>query len=340
MKIIVTSFYLPPTDRIGAGVQLHMLANAYVRLGHEVTVVSPSCVRDTDALYELETINIGGSNRILKWAVALAQYNFEADIVHFGGDDFLVPSSGKFRHIRTFMGSCLAEAKVATTLRDQVRMTLLGMTEFISSVRFPRSTVISQDTNRYLGRRCDVIPCGIDLQQFTPSSNKCDNPAILFVGMLDSRKRGRALLTQFHHVVRRELPTAELWIVRDTEQVSMPGVTVYGSVSQDQLIDLYQRSWVFCLPSAYEGFGVPYIEAMACGTPVVATQNPGAVEVLGNGTFGIITELNLLGQTLLSVLSDEQLREKMTNNGLQRTNMYDINRIAEQYIDIARVGRN
>lgn len=337
MKIVVTSFYLPPTDRIGAGVQLHMIANAYVRLGHEVTVVSPSCIRDPNALYELETVKISGYNRILKWAIALSRHTFHADLVHFGGDDFLVPSHQKFCHIRTFMGSCLAEARVATTSRDRLRMTYLGLTEVVSSMRFPISTVISQDTNRYLARRCEVIPCGVDLQQFVPGARKCDQPAILFVGTLDSRKRGRELLRQFGETIRKQIPDAELWIVRENEQVNQPGVTVFGSVSHEKLVDLYQRAWVFCLPSSYEGFGVPYIESMACATPVVATPNPGAMEVLEGGKYGIISDIDQIGKALVLLLSDKCRRDALSNLALNRARTYDIHRVAQRYIDLATI---
>ena len=44
-----------------------------------------------------------------------------------------------------------------------------------------------------------------------------------------------------------------------------------GQVSDAELVDLYRSSWLFCLPSSYEGFGIPYAEAMANGCPVVAT---------------------------------------------------------------------
>lgn len=57
-------------------------------------------------------------------------------------------------------------------------------------------------------------------------------------------------------------------------QRGMPddGVRVLGKVSLERLTEFYRRAWLFCLPSSYEGFGVPYIEAMASGTAVVATR--------------------------------------------------------------------
>jgi phosphatidylinositol alpha-mannosyltransferase len=335
MKIIVASFYLPPTDRIGAGVQMHMLANAYVDLGHDVTVISPSMTKDEKAKYELVSVRLVGRNRIVQWAEFLRDYAYSADIVHFGGDDHLVKNRDQGVQIRTYHGSCFAEAIVAKSVREKVRMFYLGCTELLSQKRWRITTTVSRSTNRYFLRPNIVIPNGVDLSKFLPSACKSYNPSILFVGTLDSRKRGRKLVEEFIDIIRPKIPHAELWIVRDNTIVNFDGVTVYGSVSETKLIELYQKAWVFCLPSSYEGFGVPYIEAMACGTPVVATPNPGALEVLDHGQYGLLTEIDQLGNTLVSLLSDDQRRAEMTQNGLTRAREYDLHEIAEKYIGLA-----
>ena len=335
MRITVVSFYLPPTDRIGAGVQMHMLANAYVDLGHEVTVLTPKYEQDLTAKYSLSTLEISGANRIVKWSVALANYKFDSDIVHFGGDDHWVRRSKPPIHIRTFHGSCFAEAKVASKVADKARMIYLGLTELLAQRVANVSTAVSSHTNCYFPRPNIVIPNGVNLKSFSPSATKSTVPSILFVGTLDSRKRGRDLLNAFVNSIQPKFPNAELWLVRESGNVDIPGVKVFGSVSQEKLIDLYQQAWVFCLPSSYEGFGVPYIEAMACGTPVVATPNPGALEVLDNGTYGVITELDNIGASINSLLSNEEERRKYIGLGRTRSKDYDILEVAQRYIDLA-----
>ena len=66
------------------------------------------------------------------------------------------------------------------------------------------------------------------------------------------------------------------------------GVSYHVGVSDTELAALYCRAWVYVSPSTYEGFGLPYAEALACGTPVVATPNDGSHEMLsaGGGTPG------------------------------------------------------
>lgn len=335
MTITVTSFYLPPIDRIGAGVQMHMLANAYVSLGHKVTVIAPTNQKDSNAKYTLSAVHLVGKNRIVKWSRALRDYNLNADIVHFGGDDHLVHKSSNFVHLRTFHGSCFAEAQVASKAGDKIRMVYLGITELLAQRNADVCTVVSTHTNRYFPRPNVVIPNGVDLESFSPSTAKSIVPSILFVGTLESRKRGRELLNAFLNDIQPRFPNAELWLVRESSIVDIPGVKVFGSVSQEKLVELYQQAWVFCLPSSYEGFGVPYIEAMACGTPVVATPNPGALEVLDNGTYGVITDLDKLGASISSLLSNEEERGKYIELGLTRSKDYDILKVAQKYIDLA-----
>ena len=334
-KITVTSFYLPPTDRIGAGVQLHTLANAYADLGFEVSLVSPQESKEVGSKYDLQCMPINGTNRVVKWAIELARFRYNSGLVHFGGDNHLVRKSRHSVYMRTFLGSCFAEMKVATNTRDKLRMTYLGLTELLGQVNVDISTVISADTNRYFLKPNHVVPCGVDLTKFRPGGRKTTNPTILFVGMIDSRKRGRLLVDAFNSIVRSHFPAAELWIVRDSQAVDSPGVRVFGSVSEEELIRMYQESWCFCLPSSYEGFGVPYIESLACGTAVVSTPNAGAIEVLGNGKYGVMSSPECLGETLVSVLSDETLRASMVSQGLDYVRKFDIRTVALQYIELA-----
>src|SRR5205823_3124147 len=104
-----------------------------------------------------------------------------------------------------------------------------------------------------------------------------------------------------------------------------------GRVSGSDLAQVYRDAWVFCLPSSYEGFGVPYIEAMACGTPVIATPNGGAEDVLGGGAFGVLASEGDLGGALVSVLQSSEQRAALTARALERARDYAIDRMAEKY---------
>ena len=100
------------------------------------------------------------------------------------------------------------------------------------------------------------------------------------------------------------------------------------------LADLYRRAWVFCLPSTYEGFGIPYIESMACGTPVVATPNAGARELLEDGKWGVLAHPSELGTTLLSLLNDQARRCSLAQLGLQRAEAFAQDRVVDAYEEL------
>src|SRR5207253_306790 len=95
----------------------------------------------------------------------------------------------------------------------------------------------------------------------------------------------------------------------------LPGVIVLGRVSDEELAELYRRAWVFCLPSTYEGFGIPYVEAMASGCPVIATANQGAVEITENGRFGVLAEEHQLGEVLVRLLKSSEERDRLSAAG-------------------------
>ncbi len=86
------------------------------------------------------------------------------------------------------------------------------------------------------------------------------------------------------------------------------------------------------MPSSYEGFGAPVIEAMACGTPVVAVRNPGAREIVRDGHTGLLCSDATLAANLIAALKDAGIRERLSANGIEDVRArFDIMRIAQRY---------
>src|SRR5437868_3821669 len=102
-------------------------------------------------------------------------------------------------------------------------------------------------------------------------------------------------------------PTATLIMVC-TPDSPLPGVIYYDGISNSHLAELYRQAWVYASPSRYEGFGLPYLEAMASGTAVLATPNPGSREVLDNGRHGRLAPDSAFAEALTDLLADADAR--------------------------------
>jgi phosphatidyl-myo-inositol alpha-mannosyltransferase len=294
LRIACHSLYLPSDSKIGAGYQAHGLAQALAEAGHSVTMFSPSPAVE-GARYRHNRVTANPPLRLLKWARQAVHLDLSGfDVFHSHGEDYLV-GRGSPLHVRTMHGSGFDEARYVPGLKEKARMAWLGTTEIAASLRADCTVAVSRATvHRYPWIK-RVIPNGVDLDLFCPSSVRAPEPTILFVGTYHNRKRGALLMQQFREVVRPAVPNARLWMVC-SDAPNEPGVSVLGRLNEEDLARLYQLAWVFCLPSRYEGFGVPYIEAMATGTPVVAN------EVLQNGCLGTIVEPEQLGEALAQAL--------------------------------------
>lgn len=111
---------------------------------------------------------------------------------------------------------------------------------------------------------------------------------------------------------------------------------IHGANGGD-LLDLYREADVFVNPSSYEGFGLPMIEAMRCGTPVVCCEGGAQAEIAG-GAAEIVppTDIHALADAIDRVVSDTELRRRMIEEGLRRSAGFDWDKSARQTLDIYR----
>ncbi len=337
LRIAMSSYYLPSESKIGAGYQAHGLAQAMVRAGHEVTMYSP-CTKPEDARYHHERVEVGSPMATFRWAFALRRVDLSGfDVFHAAGDDYWFMGKKRPAHVRTMMGSCLAEASKIRGSKERARMVALGLGEILATLVADRTALISDNTRRWFPWVSTVIPCGVDLELFRPAdeSDKEPVPTILFVGTYRNRKRGKLLMDVFADEIRPVMPQAKLWMV-STDAPEADGVEVLGRLSDQELAERYRRAWVFSLPSTYEGFGVPYIEAMASGTPVVATPNVGANEVLGGGRHGRIVADAELGAALVELLRDDTTRGEMADAGVRSAVRYSWPQVVARYEQVYR----
>ena len=324
---------LPEPGRKPGGVEVfvHRLAGALAERGHEVRFFSYS-PRPADARYRVTQLRPpgAGDSMVMRQYVMPWRFNFGAfdghDVVHFHGDDWFWLRRG-LPSVRTFYGSALNEARTAASWRRRIDKAAVFGLELLAGHLADATYGIGPDS-QIIYQTDGLLGLGVDAP--AEASRPHPRPAILFIGTWSGRKRGAMLHRVFADTVRARVPEAELWMVSDACEPA-PGVTWFRSPGDLELGQLLSRAWVFCLPSTYEGFGIPYLEAMSHGVPVVATPNIGAEMLLEGGRAGMIASDEQLGEALVRALTDDSLRERLGREGRRRAADFSWDAVTEAY---------
>lgn len=154
---------------------------------------------------------------------------------------------------------------------------------------------------------------------------------LLFVGTIEPRKNLRVLMRAFTEVVRATGVSTQLviagakgWLTDDLfSQIKTSSITdrvrFTGYLPDDDLCALYSSCRAFVYPSLYEGFGLPPLEAMACGAPVIASNIPSIAEVTGSVAHLVAAEdVDALAHSIAALLKDEGARRHLSAAGLKR----------------------
>jgi glycogen synthase len=222
--------------------------------------------------------------------------------------------------------------------------------------------------------RVHVIHNGIDLDLYRPASSTTalerhgidpNKPYVLFVGRI-TRQKG---IVHLARAIPEIDPTAQVVLCAgapDTPEIAAemeqavaearkarPGVFwIQEMVPRHEAIELYSHAAVFCCPSVYEPFGIINLEAMACGTPVVATATGGILEVVVDGETGLLVPIDQAGGdsfepidparfshdlaiAINRLLADSDLRARMGQAGRRRVeDLFSWEAIARRTIDL------
>ena len=174
-----------------------------------------------------------------------------------------------------------------------------------------------------------VMPLGIDTSIFIPKKKTSNSIELLFVGRISRLKQIELCLETLAFLIKSQSRKVTLTIVgpvsdelyfselkalaiqlQITEQVNF-----VGSVEQSKLVPYYQKANLLLLPSAHESFGMVMVEAMSCGTPVVALKGSGGPdEIVENGINGILTSKDKYAEKVLDYFQTKQLDFNISKN--------------------------
>jgi len=259
--------------------------------------------------------------------MAIMRYAQDCDIIHANWTLSAAAAwAGKFFHRRpivvTVHGSDIFQAVRLRFVNRLTRM-VLGRCDRILAVS--RALVEAVVALGLPSSQIEIVSDGVDTDRFHPPSADRD-PLIVFVGSLIARKGLKyliqamlQLLQRFpdHHlaIIGEGPQQAELISLADTLRV-IDNISFVGSQTPAQVSHWMQRAKLFVLPSVEEGLGVVLLEALACGTPCVATRVGGIPDVISSDV-GILVppaDPSALSNAILAVLGEETVWKTMSQN--------------------------
>jgi glycosyltransferase involved in cell wall biosynthesis len=257
------------------------------------------------------------------------------DCIHLLFPQYL-PNRMAFRYARFVMGSAIRNSSIVFTVSEASRADIL---------RFYPSTDPA---------KVHVVPNAIDAELLVDPGEaerervreryQIRGRFVLFAGNVKPHKNLERLIRAFARV-RCQEGNEDLRLVVIGDDVSRYAslrrtadeagvrqeVRFFGFVPHETLAALYRMATVFAFPSLYEGFGLPPLEAMACGTPVVTSRISSLPEVVGDGAL-LVDPYNEddIAQGIARVLDDEDLRARLVERGLERAASYSWARSVRQ----------
>lgn len=165
---------------------------------------------------------------------------------------------------------------------------------------------------------------------------KITKPYIMYTGGFDERKNVQTLIKSFANLpydLRQKYQLLLVGKILQTEQTSIvalakelrvdESILITGFIPDDELIFLYNKCALFVFPSYYEGFGLPVLEAMSCGAPVIGSNNTSIIEVIQNADAMFDAEnTNDITALMEKALTDDVFRFQLQENGKRQSGQF------------------
>jgi glycosyltransferase involved in cell wall biosynthesis len=343
-------------QRAGVGRYVRSLVDAMIEQDHSNHYLLLACGRPTSEYQFPIADNVRSRTIFLpdrywfRWQLPFYSTHFSGQVDVYHGPNFALPSlKGKLSKVVTIhdlsylkypqygapetiaylnkvVAKSVAAADLVATVSQETRRTL------IEHYKMPPQKIV-------------VIPAGVEahfrritdpeLLEATRQKFDLNQPFILSVGTLEPRKNHLGLIKAFYQLQgRKGVPTMLVlaggkgWLYEETRSMVAKlkledKVRFLGYVSELELTALYSMADVFVFPSFFEGFGIPPLEAMACGAPVITSNTSSLPEVVGDAAILIDPhDTNALANAITRLLEDEQLQEDLRQKGYQQVQRY------------------
>ena len=244
-------------------------------------------------------------------------------------------------------------------LRNRIlsRLSSLRATQIHTVSEYTRSAIIQK--YNIPDNRIHVVPNGVDLKSYhDKNKNKSIKKILskygirdyfLTVGRLEPRKNHIGLLKAYNSLLKRKVSLPNLVVIgqRDfseqgifkfVEQQNLKNkILFFDHIENSELPDFYRAAKLFIYPSFAEGFGLPPLEAMACGLPIVTSDTTSIPEVTNNAALLVDpNNINQLADTLVLINRDERLRDKMSQMAIKRSKIWTWENAAKKYLEAVK----
>jgi glycosyltransferase involved in cell wall biosynthesis len=371
MRIALDGFPLS-TPKTGVGHYTFELARTLAEISPQDTfeLISPFPFTET-AVADVHKTSLAnlmlnylsvGYRRRKWWAIGLPLFLRQKAIDVFHGTNYEVPLWSRKRNVLTIHDLSLQlhpefhEVKLVRRARRRLPLMIRSAALIIAVTESMKSEICE-----HFGVRSDrvVVTPEAPRQTFRPLAVSetlatrerlgIGSDFILSVGTIEPRKNLLTLARAFDRILRTTSLRPQLviaggkgWLMDDFYsfiKVSGIGdrVRLIGYTSDDDLRALYSSCRVCVYPSLYEGFGLPPLEAMACGAPLITSRIPAIAETVGNAAL-LVDPLNVeeLADTIVRVWNDQAERDRLSQIGIARATQFTWERTAKLTLEVYR----
>ena len=295
------------------------------------------------------------------WAVGLPLYVTKARFDLFHGTNFEVPFWNRHSVVTIHdLSALLHREKHRDSLARRARLRLPIVAKLARKTITPTESVKREvcEHLRVKANKVIAIPSAAR-QSFRPVPSEqtvetrkrlaIEDDFLLFVGTLEPRKNLLTLLKALEQIVRKTslrpqlvIAGGEGWLMDETFSfIKHSGIgdrlRLTGYLGDDELRALYSSCRIFVYPSLYEGFGLPPLEAMACGAPVIAGRVAALQEVLGSAAR-LFDPLNVeaLAGSIVELMENDEERRRMASNGPKHAAKFSWAETARRTLNVYR----